>query len=933
MGILTQTKDGLRFSGDDMLFQAGSTNGNAPTTLMTLKSDNKLGIGITQPLQRFHVEGVAYFGGGSNVAFQSGGDVQTSTAIVIDKGDKIKVRSGAYLRDLLHQDSTNSIIKIGQSGTSLIAGINLEPGHDGNSTGAQVRVYGGGTEYVRFDGYNKRVGIGVTNPTVKLDVDGDIKATGIVKSTGPVSVNNRSALSVAHWAGSSSSTGAIKITVPGSHSSNWSMFVLRITTYEYNSNNHTVYYVSGHDWTSSWYNYGVTKNGKSNKDIKFGYDSNYDYIILGETNSTWAYGHVTVDVIAHPSFYSSSMDITTGWGISQVTSLSGITTQSVVNRRVVTTKTASGYVGIGTDSPSYGLDIGINPGSGGITTRLTQGNYCVRINGIDLLGYSSDRLWMISNSSNSSFIAATNWDWDTTCEYFYTPGTSGAGQGVLTIGQINKNNANWTHGHTRFKVGGSDRVAITNTGLGIGTNSPSYKLDVLGAGVIQRARTTNSASYAEMHFENDNNQKLVLGSIGSTYSSSAWAGMRYIYSTSGDLAIKSASAIRFYGNTLGTGETARITSTGLGIGTTSPSDGDLNLNDPKLHVVGASTASTYNLVARFQGGNDSDNTGAAIAINHSNDRGLLIRAGRKDSDRPVAYFDLIDSNGSRTNMMTLGEFGTNFRVDIDPNNSLNASSPGPNPNLIARFGGGVTIESGRYLSLDDDYYNHAHMRYNVSGGEARFELLGYYGIDFKTRSTTKMVVKGDNGFVGIGTTSPGTKLHVSDGEIRISNSYGTKDIAQFYNTMTFKGDSNCQFYFGTSQNPSYSTPLPVHTGKLNVTGHIYGGSAVQTITTTSGTINLDAEDYGVFRLTSSLTGTTTLNIQNMKSGQVIDVVLTGDQTVNLTSDDTAETFYRIGETTYDGTATNHLQIVCISDANSAAIYHFTVAKIASSSSI
>lgn len=281
----------------------------------------------------------------------------------------------------------------------------------------------------------------------------------------------------------------------------------------------------------------------------------------------------------------------------------------------------------------------------------------------------------------------------------------------------------------------------------------------------------------------------------------------------------------------------------------------------------------------------------------------------------------------------IGKSAPVARFEVDPNNSLNASSPSPVPDSIARFGGGVTIESGKYLTLDDDYYNHAHMRYNGSGGEARFELLGYYGIDFKTRSTTKMVVKGDNGFVGIGTTSPGTKLHVSDGEIRISNSYGTKDIAQYYNTLTFKGDSSCQFYFGTSQHPSYSTPLPVHTGKLTVVGHLYAGSDVQTITTTSGTINLQARDYGVFRLTNALTGTTTLNIQNMKSGQVIDVVLTGDQTVNLTSDDLAETFYRIGETTYDGTATNHLQIVCISDANSAAIYHFTVAKIASSSSI
>ena len=62
-----------------------------------------------------------------------------------------------------------------------------------------------------------------------------------------VSVNNRTAISVAHWAASSNTTGAIKIKVPGTHTSNWSMFVLRITTYEYTSNAHPIYYVSGHD--------------------------------------------------------------------------------------------------------------------------------------------------------------------------------------------------------------------------------------------------------------------------------------------------------------------------------------------------------------------------------------------------------------------------------------------------------------------------------------------------------------------------------------------------------------------------------------------------------------------------------------------------------------------------------------------------------------
>jgi len=535
----------------------------------------------------------------------------------------------------------------------------------------------------------------------------------------------------------------------------------------------------------------------------------------------------------------------------------------------------------------------------------------------------------------------------------------------------------------------------------------------------------------------------------------------------------------------------------VGIGTTSPSGGDYTSTAPKLHVKGADTAGSYTTVARFQAGNDSDNTGAAVLINHNNDRGLAIRAGRKDSDRAVAYFDLISSSGSATNMLTLGKYASDFRVGIGTTSPLQAFhtdgvayfSGGTNvafqsggdvhastaividkgyrikvragaylrdlihqdsstslikvgqsgtslitginlepghdgsagsaqvrvyggsteyvrfdgynkrvgigttspSNKLHVVGGAIHVNSSgdkqlRFSGTNKNTYSFEHDTsriyiYDETNASARFTIMDSGNVGIGTTSPlVKLDVNGDiqsygtsprivlketgankdynlrvysggrlaflndntttetmsllqNGNLGIGTTAPGAKLHVYDGNIRISNSNGTKDIAQYYNTMTFKGDSNCKFYFGTSENPSYSTPLPVHTGKLDVTGHIYGGAAVQTITTTSGTINLDAEDYGVFRLTSSLSGTTTLNIQNMKSGQVIDVILTGDQTVNLTSDDTSETFYRIGETTYDGTATNHLQIVCISDTDSAAIYHFTVAKIASSSSI
>ena len=99
---------------------------------------------------------------------------------------------------------------------------------------------------------------------------------------------------------------------------------------------------------------------------------------------------------------------------------------------------------------------------------------------------------------------------------------------------------------------------------------------------------------------------------------------------------------------------------------------------------------------------------------------------------------------------------------------------------------------------------------------------------------------------------------------------------------------------------------------------------VQAITTTSGTINLDASSYSNFRLTSDLTGATTLNIQNMVTGQVIDITVSGSQTITFSSDDTSETFNKVGGVDYDGAEDNHIQVVCIDDTDSAAIYNYAI---------
>jgi hypothetical protein len=102
-------------------------------------------------------------------------------------------------------------------------------------------------------------------------------------------------------------------------------------------------------------------------------------------------------------------------------------------------------------------------------------------------------------------------------------------------------------------------------------------------------------------------------------------------------------------------------------------------------------------------------------------------------------------------------------------------------------------------------------------------------------------------------------------------------------------------------------------------------TAKQEITTTTGTINLDSSSYGIFELTSALTGATTLNIQNIKKGQVIDILVTGAQTITIADDFTTSAINQAGSGVYDGSSSNHIQVVCIDDNDSDAILIYSVA--------
>ena len=96
--------------------------------------------------------------------------------------------------------------------------------------------------------------------------------------------------------------------------------------------------------------------------------------------------------------------------------------------------------------------------------------------------------------------------------------------------------------------------------------------------------------------------------------------------------------------------------------------------------------------------------------------------------------------------------------------------------------------------------------------------------------------------------------------------------------------------------------------------------------TSTGSQNLNAADATTFLLTGNV-ATATLTIQNMKLGQVIDIVLSGtlsSAVITLATNFTSTTINKVGSTDLDQSATNVIQVVCVDDTDSAAIVNYSI---------
>ena len=96
--------------------------------------------------------------------------------------------------------------------------------------------------------------------------------------------------------------------------------------------------------------------------------------------------------------------------------------------------------------------------------------------------------------------------------------------------------------------------------------------------------------------------------------------------------------------------------------------------------------------------------------------------------------------------------------------------------------------------------------------------------------------------------------------------------------------------------------------------------------TATGSQNLDASTATTFMLTGNV-ATATLTIQNMKLGQVIDIVLSGtlsSAVITLATNFSSATINKVGSTDLDQSKTNVIQVVCVDDTDNAAILLYSI---------
>ena len=384
-----------------------------------------------------------------------------------------------------------------------------------------------------------------------------------------------------------------------------------------------------------------------------------------------------------------------------------------------------GYVGIGTTSPDYKLDVEGSANNADIGIRIN--------NTFDdnLATSNPNSVVFLNAASNNGYLRVHGAPANTASKHQMDLGST-AGSSFLT-----------------FSPSGSERMRITSDGkVGIGTNSPSANLEVLdpvSGNFGGEIKVGGVGSSRRLLLKQDTVLEYLIGAEGS-------------------------SSLLKFGTGTGSTEKMRIATNGyVGIGTDNPSAKlDIKDNDPRIRLTNSDTSLSNEQTIGAIDFYTSDTSSQGRAVN------AKLEAFADDPYGRMGFRFYTGGGGAPTDKMRIL---SNGNVGIGENN--------PNPSQKLHVVGNARV-TGAYYDTNNSAGSSGQVLSSTETGTDWIDVSG--GGKFVDGTNPSNAVY-TTGRVGIGTASPSKELHVNSGPAsdiaQFENSNGSVVLGQTANLTSF----------------------------------------------------------------------------------------------------------------------------------------------------